>query len=589
MSSKKAKIVMITMFKNEAKVMRRMLESCAPYIDYWVIQNNGSTDGTDQIVRDFFTEVGIPGMLYDVAEGWVGFGWNRDHLIRTCQSIDHGCDWILKMDCDETLEVDDDFDWSLLDNKEPHAFHVAAVVGSSVYYRAWMYNAKLPWRFNHDPCHETVYCELPEIGGAYTAPGLPRSFRQMGSNEGQSWSVPTKFMSDALILEEKMLREGTMLSNMYHFWYIGKSYSDCYRSDHFPLQKTQQREYARRAIYYLEEYVNQMHRNSNFDKNPYIDEVSYMSLLLAGEAYDFLGETHAAIVTYELSEKFAPKRNDHLLMLAVLYQKIGDYDNMLKETTRMMQSERVCPFPEYSGFIDTSMYHDSPTGRIQNLHHEALNQVDMRKKAKNDSQINIQLNSELQEFYPLSINVLPKKKLFVVDNIYANPDEVRTFALTQVEYNEDLRWYKGFRSTRTYVPNGIDKVFEKIIGEPIDFTDDGGYNGVFQITTSKDPQVYHYDIQKWAAMIYLTPNAPLESGTRLHQSKINKARHSSDPNIDAAFNDDFYDSTKFDIVDNAGNIYNRLVIMDAQCIHSAGSYFGKTKEDGRLIHLFFFN
>ena len=51
----------------------------------------------------------------------------------------------------------------------------------------------------------------------------------------------------------------------------------------------------------------------------------------------------------------------------------------------------------------------------------------------------------------------------------------------------------------------------------------------------------------------------------------------------------FYDSTKFDIADSAGNLYNRLVIMDARCIHSAGPYFGQNKQDGRLTHLFFFD
>ena len=93
------------MFKNESKVIRRMLESCYEYIDYWVVQDNGSTDGTDQIVKDFFEEKGVPGHYYQCEEGWVGFGWNRDHLLQTCLNHDHGCDWILKMDCDEYLEV----------------------------------------------------------------------------------------------------------------------------------------------------------------------------------------------------------------------------------------------------------------------------------------------------------------------------------------------------------------------------------------------------------------------------------------------------------------------------------------------------
>jgi len=184
--NKKCKIVMIAMFKNEAPVLRRMLDSTLGYCDYYVMQNNGSTDGSDEIAKSFLLENGLSGEVYEVEEGWQGFGWNRDHLIKYCQETDHGCDWILKMDCDEVLEVADDFDWSLLDDKTVHGFHVCAVSGSTIYHRAWMWNANLPWAFHHDPCHETIYCRIPEIGTEFRRVDLPDSFRQVGYNEGQS-------------------------------------------------------------------------------------------------------------------------------------------------------------------------------------------------------------------------------------------------------------------------------------------------------------------------------------------------------------------------------------------------------------------
>ena len=56
---KQVKIAMITMFKNEASVMERMLESCYKYIDYYVMQDNGSTDGTADIVNEFFKDKGM--------------------------------------------------------------------------------------------------------------------------------------------------------------------------------------------------------------------------------------------------------------------------------------------------------------------------------------------------------------------------------------------------------------------------------------------------------------------------------------------------------------------------------------------------
>jgi len=182
-----------------------------------------------------------------------------------------------------------------------------------------------------------------------------------------------------------------------------------------------------------------------------------------------------------------------------------------------------------------------------------------------------------------------KPKLFVVDDFYDDPDHTRSLALKS-EYQEDLRFYKGFRSIDQCIADGTREAFEKIIGQPIvHFNESHSHCGKFQYTTAKDPQVYHHDSQKWAAMIYLTPNAPYQSGTNLLASTLTGARHSGDATINGAFAGGYLDSTKFQIVDSVANVYNRLVIMDAQCIHAAGPYFGQTIHDARLIHLFFFD
>lgn len=571
MAERKTKIVMIAMFANEAPVLRRMLNSTLGYCDYYVMQNNGSTDGSDEIARQFLEENNLRGEIYYCEEGWQGFGWNRDHLIRYCQNnVDHGCDWILKMDCDEILEVDEDFDWDLISDTNIHSFHIAAIAGTCVYYRAWMWNARMPWGFHHDPCHETIYSLIPEISENFHRVNLPTKFRQIGLNEGQSWSVPTKFVSDSLILEEKLIKEQTMLDNLYHFWYIGKSYFDAHTCNTFPLEKQHQREYARRCIWYFGEWIKYAFK----DKAPSFDESAYNAMIFSAEARRFLDEWDEAIATYKQAEVFAPIRNDHLVGLAQCYQHLKQYDNMLSVTERLIDPSRVNPFPASVSFINNEHYID--TGTLpRRLYEEALAHVQAERLAP---QLPFYINNKQNH----------SRRMFIIDDFYANPDEVRHYALTQVEYEQDLRWYKGFRSKTVYRPKGLKESFEHIIGQKIiDF--ESCYNGVFQLMMSSDPQVYHYDSQRWAAMIYLTPNAPLESGTRLHRSKNNFTRHRDQPESDDAFRGDFYDSTKFDIVDAAGNIYNRLVIMDAGCFHSAGPYFGNTMESGRLTHLFFFD
>lgn len=373
--NKTKKIVMISMFKNESKVILNMLESCYKYIDYWIMQDNGSTDGTAEIVNTFFQQKGIPGFVYQVEEGWVSFGWNRDHLLQTCLKTNHGCDWILKMDCDETLEVDDDFDWSLIDDISIQSFHVAAKAPGTLYYRAWMWNAKLPWKFNHDTIHETISLEIAGIGEDFQRVNLPPSFRQVSvGGGGESYETPTKYVSDSLLLEEKMIRENTMLSDIYHFWYVGKSYCDSYQCPTFPLGYSQQREFARRSIYYFCEYVNHVHDYHETNVPKYEDEFSYYAFYCVGNCYRFLGDIENSIDYFNRAGQFCPRRNEHLVRLCEICHDSEDYATMLQMTSFLMKEERKCPFPDLMFLLDVNCYYD--TGDyISQLNQLALSKI----------------------------------------------------------------------------------------------------------------------------------------------------------------------------------------------------------------------
>src|SRR5579871_1464094 len=91
--------------KNEAHVIRRCLASVCPVIDCWVIVDTGSTDGTQQIVRDFFAARGIPGQLHE--RPWVDFAHNRSEALDLAKSE---ADYSLIIDADDTLEVGPGFD-----------------------------------------------------------------------------------------------------------------------------------------------------------------------------------------------------------------------------------------------------------------------------------------------------------------------------------------------------------------------------------------------------------------------------------------------------------------------------------------------
>lgn len=84
--------------KNEAHVIERCLRSAlAAGIDYWVIADTGSTDGTQDKIRSLLR--GVPGELHE--DPWVDFAHNRTLV---CQRARGRADWLVWIDADGTFE-----------------------------------------------------------------------------------------------------------------------------------------------------------------------------------------------------------------------------------------------------------------------------------------------------------------------------------------------------------------------------------------------------------------------------------------------------------------------------------------------------
>jgi FkbM family methyltransferase len=193
-----------------------------------------------------------------------------------------------------------------------------------------------------------------------------------------------------------------------------------------------------------------------------------------------------------------------------------------------------------------------------------------------------------------SINEYKKSTSWIVDNFYDNPDEIRKFALEQ-EFGDEsvITGFVGRRTFNQFLFPGLKEAFESIMGKKITKWEEYGMNGRFQICWSGERLVYHCDEQMWGGMIYLSPNAPYQCGTTLYADKKNRARTYYDQGWDEYWantpGDCHLDRTPFEPVDVLGNVYNRLVIFDASCIHSASEYFGTNKENARLWQMFFFD
>jgi hypothetical protein len=185
-------------------------------------------------------------------------------------------------------------------------------------------------------------------------------------------------------------------------------------------------------------------------------------------------------------------------------------------------------------------------------------------------------------------------QLLVIDNFYSNPLEIRNFILQQ-----EFKVRGNFPGKRTIAfaneehKNIIQKYLQPLGGNIIDFPlynpnkpNELVYNGSFQYTTSYDRSWIHCDgFNTWAGVLYLTPNAPISSGTTFYKF-YDGTEYESKTNLE--INKCTQDLTKWETVDFIGNKFNRLVLFNSKRYHMSKEYFGNTLENSRLFQVFFF-
>lgn len=183
--------------------------------------------------------------------------------------------------------------------------------------------------------------------------------------------------------------------------------------------------------------------------------------------------------------------------------------------------------------------------------------------------------------------------MFIIqDGFYADPMSVRKTALEMdfdvsgnypgyrtAALNHDLPWFLDMRL-----------VFQRLVGEEITYWP-AEYNTAYQYTTKDCRTWTHHDETGWAAVIYLTPDAPRDSGTAIYRNKHSGIyRYDQNAPDEPDYNVVEHKEEDWEILDQASNVFNRLVLYHGDLYHrSVVSGFGDSKHDGRLFQTFFFS
>ncbi|NOT65869.1 MAG: hypothetical protein HOP06_07585 [Methylotenera sp.] len=195
----------------------------------------------------------------------------------------------------------------------------------------------------------------------------------------------------------------------------------------------------------------------------------------------------------------------------------------------------------------------------------------------------------------------------IVENFYENPNAIRKFALAQ-EYkfcHEIQNVRHIFPGCRTQDLLELDqKLYEKICKKLISVFHNTEHDHMrwaistsFQSVSAEYNQgVIHSDHNTiFAAVLYLTPDAPLNSGTSLfkknktfNEKKYIQALDDNDARFKAGeikMLTDYH--SMFDEIVRVNNLYNTLIIYEGRHFHAANQFFGKTLKDSRLAQVFF--
>lgn len=197
----------------------------------------------------------------------------------------------------------------------------------------------------------------------------------------------------------------------------------------------------------------------------------------------------------------------------------------------------------------------------------------------------------------------------VVENFYENPDAIRKFALAQkykfCHERPDFPYvYPGSRTPDVF---DLDvELHEQICKKLISVFHNAEHDYMrwaistsFQSVTEEFGKgVLHTDTNTvFAAVLYLTPNAPLNSGTSLFKKnekfnleKYTKALEQNDVLFKSGkkvMSTDYH--SMFDEVVRVNNVYNTLILYEGDTFHAANKFFGNSLKNSRLAQVFFIN
>lgn len=218
-AKRSATIGLCVIVKNETAVITRCLQSVRPLVDYVLIEDTGSTDGTPQLIRDWLERNKMPGTV--IEEPWRDFAYNRSHVLAKLRELAH-IDYALIIDADDQLVMEDGFDPEAFKAGLTHDFYDIEIRhGTSHFPRPQLCANRLEF------CFKAVLHEYLQPPPGPLSRAITKGFYIENGQAGYRNKNPRKYQDDAAILEQALLTETDPFLISRYTFYLAQSYRDC--------------------------------------------------------------------------------------------------------------------------------------------------------------------------------------------------------------------------------------------------------------------------------------------------------------------------------------------------------------------------
>jgi hypothetical protein len=195
---------------------------------------------------------------------------------------------------------------------------------------------------------------------------------------------------------------------------------------------------------------------------------------------------------------------------------------------------------------------------------------------------------------------LPSTDIFVIDNFWPNPKQLRRTAL-QAQFSREVSpsGFEFFRAPpdRRQVWRAVDLLARFVGTRAASFMNNSYfvYEGEQEESSTRKRVWVHFDPWLLVGVLYLNEPQQCHGGTVFYAHR-NLGFSRVPTNFDVQEYDgldtlltDTNDSRAWTVLEHVDMRWNRLILFNPSFFHSPECYFGKSKEDSRLYQVFLFD